>query len=50
MIGAVIGSDLGYWDIVTAINQGSSGWGKPVGDPEVDKPAFALWSLCPVPN
>ena len=47
MIGAVIGSDLGYWDIVTAIKQRSSGWGKPVGDLKVDKRAAAEWSLCP---
>lgn len=47
MIGAVIGSDLGYWDIVTAIKQRSYGWGKPEGNLEVDKRAAALWSLCP---
>ena len=31
----------------TSLNKESSGWGKPVGDLEVDKRAAALWSLCP---
>ena len=46
MIGAVVGSDLGYWDIVTAIKQRSAGWGKPVGNLEIEKRAAADWSLC----